>query len=130
MRLLVRTVLSGLLLLYLAACSGRNFVLLQPGQGPGTYSGTLSGDATGDLSLRVRDSGQISGSGVLSGFEIELRGVLQADGSVVAFITERETQRSGEFDGLRSGTQLSGTWRLDPTGQSVLTGAWSAVLNP
>jgi hypothetical protein len=113
-----------------ASCSSQSFELLPADQGPGSYTGTLSGDASGNFTLRVRDSGQLSGSGALGTFEIELRGVLEPGGRVVAFITERASQRSGEFDGQRNGGQLSGTWRLDPTGSQVVQGDWAATLNP
>lgn len=118
------------LTLGLHGCGGRDFALLQPGQGPGTYAGTLTGGGAGSFDLRIRDSGQISGSGTLGAFEIELRGVLQPDGALVGFITERASQRSGEFNGQLAGTQLSGDWTLDPTGQLALAGDWAAALKP
>jgi hypothetical protein len=114
----------------LAACTSQSFDLLPAGQGPGSYDGLFSGDSSGDFTLRIRESGQLSGSGTLGAFDVELRGALRPDGRVIAFITERDSQRSGEFAGSRSGTQLSGTWRFDPTGDQVVQGDWAAALKP
>jgi hypothetical protein len=127
-RLLIAPVSAAVL--GLVACTGQDFALLPAGAG--SYSGDFSagGADNGDLTLRIRDSGQLSGSGDVAGFTIELRGVLHADGRLEGFITESVSQRSGEFNGQLAGTQLSGDWRFDPSGSQVLQGAWTAALNP
>jgi hypothetical protein len=131
LRLTVLVVTSGLLLA--AGGCGRQAALLPAGHGPGSYSGEFrdaQGNSLGTLDLTVEETGVLRGSGELSTYTVDLRGVLTPGGVVAAFVTEEDSQRTGKFDGVLDGDALSGTWDLDPTGTLHIGGQWAAAPKP
>ena len=129
---LLASVVSGLLLVLLASC-GRQFALLPPGGGQGSYTGDFKdagGASLGTFNITVEDSGQLHGSGGLNAYTVDLRGIVTVNHVVDAFITDEATQRTGKFAGTYTAGTLTGTWEFDPTGTQTIQGSWDAALNP
>lgn len=121
--------------LLLAGCPGSEFVPLPPGSGQGDYVGRFTNDDEseiyGEFELTIDVNGAVDGDGLLNDRQIDLEGILAADGTMTGFITDSLTQLGGNFDGNLINNTLIGDFRIEqPAGNPDFEGLWDAALQP